>query len=99
MESDECLDGWSGGGLGVFISHKHQTIVGVGLLSMGPVCQPRHLTVRVRAQTTVGALSSSGTGQALFTVRCASDGCSDFCAHCPRTVAFAGVRCSRPLRW
>jgi hypothetical protein len=28
-----------------------------------PVSQPRHPTVRVRAQTTVGALSSSGTGQ------------------------------------
>jgi hypothetical protein len=28
-----------------------------------PVRQPRHPTVRVRAQTTIGALSSSGTGQ------------------------------------
>jgi hypothetical protein len=28
------------------------------------------------------ALSSSGTGQTLFTVRCASDECSDFCTHC-----------------
>jgi hypothetical protein len=74
-----------------------------GLLSMGapdsPVRQPCHPTVRVRAQTTVGALSSCGTGQALFTVRCASGGCSNFCAHCLRTVAFAGVRCSRLLRW
>jgi hypothetical protein len=46
---------------------NHQTTVGVGLLSMGtpdsPVRQPRHPTVRVRAQSTVGALSSSGTGQ------------------------------------
>jgi hypothetical protein len=37
------------------------------LLSMGapdsPVRQPRHPTVRVRAHTTVGALSSSRTGQ------------------------------------
>jgi hypothetical protein len=33
------------------------------------------------------ALSSSGTGQVLFTVWCASAGCSDFCAHCLRTVA------------
>jgi hypothetical protein len=73
------------------------------LLSMGvpdsPVRQPRHPTVRVRAVLTVGALSSSGTGQVLFTVWCASGGCSDFCAHCLRTVAFAGVRCSRPLHW
>jgi hypothetical protein len=61
------LHGWSGGGRGVFIALNHQTTVGVGLLSMGapdsPVRQPRHPTVRVRAQSTVGALSSSGTGQ------------------------------------
>jgi hypothetical protein len=67
------------------------------------VRQPRYPTVRVRTQMTVGALSSYGTGQALFTVRCASSGCSDFCAHCPLTVALqasvavdrcAGSRCS-----
>jgi hypothetical protein len=67
MKCDECLDGWSGGGCGVFIALNHQTIVGVGLLSMGapdsPVRQPRHPTVRLREQSTVGALSSSGTGQ------------------------------------
>jgi hypothetical protein len=38
------------------------------LLSMGapdsPVRQPRHPTVRVRAQSTVGALSSCGIGHA-----------------------------------
>jgi hypothetical protein len=28
-----------------------------------PVCQPRHPTVRVLTQSTVGALTSSGTGQ------------------------------------
>jgi hypothetical protein len=28
-----------------------------------PVCQPRHPTVRVLAVSTIGALSSSGTGQ------------------------------------
>jgi hypothetical protein len=36
-------------------------------MSMGapdsPVRQSRHPTIRVQAQTTVGALSSSGTGQ------------------------------------
>jgi hypothetical protein len=64
-----------------------------------PVRQPRHPTVRVRARMTVGALSSSGTGHTLFTVWCASDGCPDFYAHYARTVAFAGVRCGRPLRW
>jgi hypothetical protein len=44
-----------------------------------PVRQPRHPTVRVLTQSTVGALVSGGTRQALFTVRCASDLCSDFC--------------------
>jgi hypothetical protein len=56
------------------------------LLSMGapdsPMRHPRHPTVRVRVRTTVGALSSCGTGQTLFTVRCASGVCSDFYAHC-----------------
>jgi hypothetical protein len=45
------------------------------LLSMGasdsPVRQPHHPTVRVLTVSTVGALTSWGTGQALFTVRCA----------------------------
>jgi hypothetical protein len=70
-----------------------------------PVRQPRHPTVRVLAVSTVGALSSCGTGQSgaapdryCSLVRCTSDGCSDFCAHCARTVAFVGVRCSQPLR-
>jgi hypothetical protein len=89
--------------LGAFIALNHQNNRWGWLLSMGapdsPVRQPRHPTVRVRAVSTVGDLSSSGTGQVLFTVQCASGGCSDFCANCPRTVAFAGVRCSRPLRW
>jgi hypothetical protein len=44
--------------LRVFIALNHQTIVGEGRLSMGapdsPVRQPRHPTVRVRVQTTVG---------------------------------------------
>jgi hypothetical protein len=44
--------------------------------------QPRHPTVKVRARTTVGALSSCGTGHALFSARCASGVCSDFYTHC-----------------
>jgi hypothetical protein len=89
--------------LGAFIALNHQNNRWGWLLSMGapdsPVRQPRHPTVRVQAVSTIGDLSSSGTEQVLFTVRCASSGCSDFCANCPRTVAFAGVCCSRPLRW
>jgi hypothetical protein len=53
--------------LGVFIALNHQNNRWGWLLSMGapdcPVRQPRHPTVRVRPQSTVGALSSSGTGQ------------------------------------
>jgi hypothetical protein len=66
-----------------------------------PVRQPCHPTVRVRALSTVGALSSSGTGQS----GAAPDRyCSLFGAPLmaaltsARTVAFAGVRCGRPLR-
>jgi hypothetical protein len=66
---------------------------------------PRHPTVRVRAQSTVGALSSSGTRHVLFTVRCASGDCSDFCVHCSslftESTAFAVDRCTKEplLRW
>jgi hypothetical protein len=56
------LDGWSGGGCGVFIAPNHQFNRWGWLLSMG-ARQPRHPTVRVRAVSTVGALSSGGTGQ------------------------------------
>jgi hypothetical protein len=53
--------------LGVFIALNHQNNRWGWLLSMGapesPVRQPRHLTVRFLAVSTVGALSSCGTGQ------------------------------------
>jgi hypothetical protein len=53
--------------LGLFIAFNHQFNRWVWLLSMGapdsPVRQPRHPTVRVLAVSTVGSLSSSGTGQ------------------------------------
>jgi hypothetical protein len=75
-----CLEWWW---LGVFIAPTTKPTVGVGLLSMGapdsPVRQPRHPTVRVLTVSTVGALTSWCTGQALFTVRCAFWNCSDFC--------------------
>jgi hypothetical protein len=67
MECDECLDGWSGGGWGVFIALNHQNNRWGWLLSMGaldsPVRQPHHPTIRVPTVSTVGALSSCGTGQ------------------------------------
>jgi hypothetical protein len=61
--------------VGGIYSPNHQFNRWGRLLSMGapdsPVRQPRHPTVRVLTVSTVGALSSGGTGQALFTVRCA----------------------------
>jgi hypothetical protein len=75
-------------------------------MSMGApdnlVRQPHHPTVRVLTVLTVGPLSSSGIGQS----GAAPDKyCSLFGAPLAatltsaRTVAFTGVRCSRPLRW
>jgi hypothetical protein len=53
--------------LGVFIALNHQNNCWGWLLSMGapdsPVRQPRHPTVRVLTQSTVGALTSGGIGQ------------------------------------
>jgi hypothetical protein len=67
MQCVECLDGWSGGGLGVFIALNHQNNRWGWLLSMGApdslVLEPCHPTVRVLTQSTVGALTSGGTGQ------------------------------------
>jgi hypothetical protein len=77
--------------LRVFIALNHQFNRWGRLLLMGapnsPVRQPRHPTVRVLTVSTIRALSSGGTGQALFIVRAPSGGCSDFYANCPRTVA------------
>jgi hypothetical protein len=90
------LDGWSGGGWGIYSPQPPKQPLGAaavdgrtGQSSAPPdivwcashVTQPLgfdrrsfvfqwHRTVRCR------------TGQVIFTVRCASDGCSDFCAHC-----------------
>jgi hypothetical protein len=92
--------------LGVFIPPNHQFNRWGRLLSMGApdssVRQPRHPTVRVLTVSTVGALSSFGTGQ--------SDAAPDrywalsdapLVAALPsaRTVHVVGDRWSRPLRW
>jgi hypothetical protein len=71
-----------------------------------PVRQPRHPTVRVLTVSTVGALTSWGTSspvpQRTGTVHCsvrllaAALTLRELFAHCS---TFAGVRCSRPLRW
>jgi hypothetical protein len=67
MESDECLDGWSECGWGVFIVPNHQTTIGEGY------CRWAHQTVRCASHVTqplgfgrrrpLEALSSSGIGQ------------------------------------
>jgi hypothetical protein len=68
MESDECLDWlkwrWLGG---IYSPQPPKQPLGLAVVDGRtrhcPVRQPRHPTVRVRTQTTVGALSSCGTGQ------------------------------------
>jgi hypothetical protein len=65
------------------------------------VRQPRHPTVRVLAVSTVGALSSCGTrqsGAAPDRYCSLSDAPLPAALTSARTVAFVGVRCSRPLR-
>jgi hypothetical protein len=81
----ECLEWWW---LGVFIAPTTKPTVGEGCSRWAhrtvrcatghcPVRQPHHPTVRVSTVLTVGALTSWGTGQALFTVCCAFWRCSD----------------------
>jgi hypothetical protein len=53
MECDEFLDGWSGGGCGVFIALNHQLNRWRWLLSMGAPDSP------VRHRTLSGALTTS----------------------------------------
>ena len=81
--------------MGVFIALNHQNNRWGWLLSMGApdslVRQPRHPTVRVLTQSTVGALTFGGTGQSgapLTSILTSAMNCS-------------AVRalCSRPLRW
>jgi hypothetical protein len=68
------LDAWSGGGWGVFIAPTNNSTIGEAVCRWAhrtvrcatghcPVRQPRHPTVRVLTVSTVGALTSWGTGQ------------------------------------
>jgi hypothetical protein len=61
------LDAWIGGGWGGIYSPQPPHSRWGGCLSMGapdsPVRQPRQSTVRVLTVSTVGALTSWGTGQ------------------------------------
>jgi hypothetical protein len=68
------LDAWSGGSWGVFIAPTTKPTVGEGCCRWAhrtvrcatgycPVRQPRHPIVRVLTVSTVGALTTWGTGQ------------------------------------
>jgi hypothetical protein len=98
---------------GVFIALNHHKAVGEAVCrwvhwtvwcATGhyPVCQPRHPTVRVLAVSTVGALSSCGTGQsgAAPDRDCALSG-APLVAVLTSAAYCSAVRalCSRPLRW
>jgi hypothetical protein len=70
------------------------------------VHQPRHPTVRFLMVSTVGALTSWGTGQssAASDRHCSLSDASSTAALTLRVLSahcstFTGVRCSRPLRW
>ena len=106
------LDAWSGGGWGVFIALNHLLAVGEAVCRWAhrtvrcatghcPVRQPRHPTVRVLMVSTVGALTSWGTGHsgapsgAALTLR-------ELSTHCSHLQATVGVdRCvgSRCFAW
>jgi hypothetical protein len=83
MKTSENLDAWSSGGWGVFIAPQPPTSRWGRLMSMGAPDSPlrRHVTQPLGFWSSwpLEALSSCSTGQVMFTIRCASDFCSDFC--------------------
>jgi hypothetical protein len=105
MWSGGNLDAWSGGGWeGIYSPQPPQSRWG-GCLSKGasdsPVRQPRHPTVRVETQATVGALTSIGTEQsgAAPDRHCSLSG-APLTSAMTSAVNCSVVRalCSRPLR-
>jgi hypothetical protein len=109
-----CLEWWW---LGVFIAPTTKPTVGEavcrwahqtvrGATAHCPVRQPRHPTIRVRTVSTVGALTSWGTGQsgAALDRHCSLSSAPssaaltlhELSAHCSRLQATVGVdRCAR----
>jgi hypothetical protein len=92
--------------LGVFIALNHQNNRWGWLLSMdaldSPVRQPRHPTVRVLTQSTVGALTSGGTEQSgAAPDRHYSLSSAPLTRVLTSAANCSAVRalCSRPLRW
>jgi hypothetical protein len=116
-----CLEWWWLGG-GVFIAPTTNSTIGEAVCRWAhrtvrcatkhyPVRQPRHPTIRVLTVSTVGALTSWGTGQSgvapdnpvshrtgpvHYPVRLLA--LLWLCANCLRTVHVASDRWSRPLR-
>jgi hypothetical protein len=98
------------GGWGVFIAPTTKTAVGEGCCRWAhrtvwcatghcPVCQPRHPTVRVLTVSTVGALTSWGTGQssAAPDTYCSLFGAPSGAALTLRELSAHCSRCRRPL--
>jgi hypothetical protein len=79
MRCPKNLDAWSGGGWRVFIAPTTKPTVGEAVCRCAtghyPVRQPHHPTIRVLTVSTVGALTSWGTGQ--------SGAAPDMTIHCP----------------
>jgi hypothetical protein len=96
-----CLEWWWLGGI---YSPNHQNSRWGGLLSMdapdSPVRQPRHPTVRVLTVSTVGALTSWGTGQsgAALDRYCSLSGAPFVAALTLRELSAHCSVVSRPLR-
>jgi hypothetical protein len=95
-----CLEWWWLGGIYI---PNHQTNRWGSYLSMGapdsPVCQTRHPTVRVLTVSTVGALTSWGTGQsdAAPDKHCSLSGAPSGAALTLRELSTHYSRCRRPL--
>jgi hypothetical protein len=104
------LDAWSGGGWGLFIALNHYIVVGEAVCRWAhwtvrcatghcPVRQPRHPTVRVLTVSTVGALTSWGTGQSGATPdrHCLLSGAPSGATLTLRELSAHCSRCRRPL--
>jgi hypothetical protein len=104
------LDAWSGGGWGVFIAPTTNSTAGEAVYRWAhravrcatghcPVRQPRHPTVRVLTVSTIGALTSWGTGQsgAAPDRHCSLSGVPSGAALTLRELSTHCSRCRRSL--
>jgi hypothetical protein len=91
------LDTWSGGGWGVFIATTTNSTVGDAVCRW--VRQPRRPTVRVLTVSTIGALTSWGTGRsgAVPDRSCSLSDAPSGAALSLRELSAHYSRCRRPL--